>query len=107
MPPSMPATVPGRRRRTEAKPPAIDARRLAVEKAMKLIAYYLVLTSIASTIAAGLCLAIEEVAPWISMPIFLVLFFVILWAAWIAAVRLTEPKAVATTAAGSTSGQRA
>jgi hypothetical protein len=80
---------------------------LAVEKAMKLISYYLVLTFVATCIAAVLCLAIEEVVPWISMPAFLVLFFVILWAAWVAAVRLTEPKAVATTASGSTGGQRA
>jgi hypothetical protein len=73
---------------------------------MKLLTYYLVLTFIGSTIAAVLCLAIEEVVPWISMPIFLVLFFVILWAAWIVAVRLTEPKAVDATA-GTTGGQRA
>jgi hypothetical protein len=73
-------------------------------QAMKLITYYLVLTFIGSSIAAVLCLAIEEVVPSISMPIFLVLFFVILWAAWVAAVRLTGPKALTV---GTTGGQQA
>ena len=59
---------------------------------MKLILYYTVLSTIGFIAAALLCLGIEEVAPWISMPIFLTLFFAVLWVAWIVAVRLTEPK---------------
>ncbi|MBX9775007.1 MAG: hypothetical protein K2Y71_11420 [Xanthobacteraceae bacterium] len=59
---------------------------------MKLITYYLVLSTIADTIAVFVCLAIEKVAPWISMPIFLTMFFLILWGAWVVAVRMTEPK---------------
>jgi len=40
-----------------------------------------------------LCLWIEQVWPNASLPIFLALYFGILWAAWVLAVRLTEPKA--------------
>jgi hypothetical protein len=71
---------------------------------MKLITYYIVLATIADVIAVFICLAIEQVAPWISMPIFLTMFFAILWVAWVVAVRMTEPK---TAPIGATSDQRA
>ncbi len=71
---------------------------------MKLITYYIVIATIADLIAVFLCLAIEKVVPWISMPIFLTLFFAILWAAWVAAVKMTEPKSAPV---GATGDQRA
>jgi hypothetical protein len=71
---------------------------------MKLITYYIIIAIIADAIAVFLCLAIEKVVPWISMPIFLSLFFLILWVAWVAAVKLTEPKSAPV---GATSDQRA
>ena len=71
---------------------------------MKLIVYYLVLSLLGDSAAVALCLGIERVAPAISMPIFLALFFLILWAAWVLAVRLTEPKSAPI---GATSDQRA
>jgi TctA family transporter len=45
-------------------------------------------------VAVFLCLAIEEMWPAASLPIFLGLYFAILWGAWVAAIRLTEPKAL-------------
>ena len=51
---------------------------------MKLITYYVVLSLIGDVAAVALCLGIEKVVPWISMPIFLSLFFLILWGAWVA-----------------------
>ena len=72
---------------------------------MKLMTYYIALSLIGDVIAVFLCLAIEKVVPWISMPIFLTMFFVILWAAWVLAVRLTEPKSAPVV--GATSDQRA
>ena len=47
---------------------------------MKLITYYIVLSTVANVVVA-LCLAIEKAVPWISMPLFLGMFFIILWAA--------------------------
>ncbi len=74
---------------------------------MKLITYYIVLSTVGDVVAAFVCLAIEKVVPWISMPIFLTLFFLILWAAWIVAVKMTEPKAISAPVVGATGDQRA
>jgi hypothetical protein len=46
------------------------------------------------------------VVPWISMPIFLTMFFGILWGAWVLAVKMTEPKS-RSAPIGATSDQRA
>jgi hypothetical protein len=73
---------------------------------MKLLTYYIVLSTIGDIIAVFICLAIEQVVPWISMPIFLTLFFGILWGAWILAVKMTEPKPKLAPV-GATSDQRA
>jgi len=59
---------------------------------MKLIIYYVGLVLACDVVAVLLCLAIEEVWPAGSLPIFLGLYFAILWGAWAAAIRLTEPK---------------
>jgi hypothetical protein len=59
---------------------------------MKLIIYYVGLVLACDVVAVLLCLGIEEVWPAGSLPIFLGLYFAILWGAWVAAIRLTEPK---------------
>lgn len=59
---------------------------------MRLIAYYVGLTLAADVVAVMLCLGIERLWPAASLPIFLGLYFGILWGAWVAAVRLTEPQ---------------
>jgi len=68
---------------------------------MRLIAYYLALSLAADVVAVFLCLWIERYWPEASMPIFIGLYFGILWGAWVIAIRLTEPKEVTTTAAQS------
>jgi hypothetical protein len=75
---------------------------------MKLITYYVVLSTVANVAVALFCLAIEKAVPWISMPLFLGMFFVSLWGCWVIAVKMTEPKKIASAAlAGATSDQRA
>jgi TctA family transporter len=61
---------------------------------MKLIIYYVGLVLASDVVAILLCLAVEKVWPAASLPLFLGLYFGILWGAWVAAVRLTEPEAV-------------
>ena len=59
---------------------------------MQLIAYYLVFM-VAGDIADYLIgLVVEYVWPQASLAIFLLLYFVFLWVAWLLAVRMTEPK---------------
>ena len=74
---------------------------------MKLITYYLVIQLIGDLIAVFIGLGIEKVAPAISMPIFLAMYFGVLWGAWVIAVRMTEPKLAPAPLAGATSDQRA
>ena len=59
---------------------------------MNLIIYYVGLVLASDVVAVLLGLAIEKVWPAGSLPIFLGLYFAILWGAWAAAVRLTEPE---------------
>lgn len=66
---------------------------------MRLIVYYLAISLAADVVAVLLCLWIELYWPAASMPIFISLYFGILWGAWVVAVRLTEPQEVTTTAA--------
>jgi TctA family transporter len=61
---------------------------------MKLIIYSVGIVLACDVVAVFLCLAIEEMWPAASLPIFLGLYFAILWGAWVAAIRLTEPKAL-------------
>jgi TctA family transporter len=65
---------------------------------MKLIIYYVGIVLVCDVVAVILCLAIEEMWPAASLPIFLGLYFSILWGAWVAAIRLTEPKVSVTDA---------
>lgn len=59
---------------------------------MTLLVYYVALSLAADAVAVLLCLWIERIWPAASLPIFLALYFAILWFAWVLAVRLTEPK---------------
>ena len=74
---------------------------------MKLIAYYAVIQLVGDAIAVILGLGIEKVAPAISMPIFLLMYFAVLWGAWVIAVRVTEPQSDSAPLAGATGDQRA
>jgi hypothetical protein len=58
---------------------------------MRLLLYYAALAIVGDVIAVAVCLTIEKFWPAVSMPIFIGLYFVVLWAAWVIAVRLTEP----------------
>jgi len=60
---------------------------------MTLLIYYIVLTLVADFAAVLLCLWIEQYWPAASLPIFLALYFAILWVAWVVCVYLTRPKA--------------
>ena len=65
---------------------------------MMLIVYYLVLVVLGDVAAVMLCLWIERAWPAASLPIFLAVYFAILWVAWVLAIRLSEPKATTTSA---------
>jgi hypothetical protein len=56
---------------------------------MKLIAVYIGLVLVGDFIAYGVGRTVESFAPTASLPIFLGLFFLVFWAGWKAAVRLT------------------
>ncbi len=62
---------------------------------MSLIAVYLVLMVVGDFAAYLIGISIEGSWPAASLPVFLVLYFLFLWLAWVLAVRLTEPKAPA------------
>ena len=74
---------------------------------MKLIIYYIGLSVVANAVVAVFCLAIEKVVPWISMPLFLGMFFVSLGGCGVIAVRMTDPKLASAPRAGAASDQRA
>jgi hypothetical protein len=74
---------------------------------MMLLIYYTLISLALDVGAVFLCLAIEQVVPWASMPIFLALYFLILWVSWIFAVRLTAPADETAPRGGASSGQRA
>ena len=75
---------------------------------MTLLIYYIAITGVLTGISIAIGLAIEQVAVWASMPIFIVLFFLSLWVGWIIAVKLSEPRTRSAPAvAGVPSDQRA
>jgi hypothetical protein len=59
---------------------------------MTLLIYYVSIVLFLDVVAALLCLLIERFSPAASLPIFIGLYFTILWAAWQVAVRISEPK---------------
>jgi hypothetical protein len=74
---------------------------------MKLMLYYVAVALGGNVIAAIVCLGIEKVVPWLSLPIFLALFFAILWGAWVLAVKWTDPDAERASVPDTTSKQKA
>ena len=60
---------------------------------MALLLVYLGLAIAGNAIVYFVGLGIERVWPAASLPAFLLLFFLMLWVAWLAAVRITAPKA--------------
>ena len=62
---------------------------------MWLLLTYIALAVIGNGLVYLVGLVIERVWPIASLPAFLFMFFAVMWFAWIAAVKLTEPKATA------------
>ncbi len=62
---------------------------------MWLIVAYMVLAVIGNAIIYFLGLAVEQVWPAASLPIYLLMFFLVLWFSWIGAVKVTAPKVAA------------
>jgi hypothetical protein len=60
---------------------------------MTLIAVYLGLMITGDFIAYLVGSAVERVSPSASLPVFLFLYFFLLWLSWVIAVRVTAPKA--------------
>ncbi len=59
---------------------------------MGLLLTYVGLTVVGNGIIYFLGLLIERVWPVASLPMFLLMFFAVMWFAWVGAVKLTEPK---------------
>ena len=59
---------------------------------MWLIAVYLILMIVGDFADYFIGIFVERTWPAASLPVFLGLYFVFLWAAWLIAVRITEPK---------------
>ncbi|MPZ37525.1 MAG: hypothetical protein GEU95_05585 [Rhizobiales bacterium] len=65
---------------------------------MSLMLAYIVLAVIGNAIIYFIGLLIEQVWPVASLPLYLLMFFAVLWLSWIVAVKITEPKVAATSA---------
>lgn len=61
---------------------------------MLLIVYYLVFMILGDIADYLIGLFVERVWPEASLVVFLALYFLFLWIAWLLAVRLTEPKKI-------------
>jgi hypothetical protein len=59
---------------------------------MTLLIYYIALTLLGTGVAVMIGLWTEKLWPAASLPVFLTLYFGMLWAAWILAVHVTKPK---------------
>jgi hypothetical protein len=62
---------------------------------MWLMLTYAVLAVLGNAVIYFIGLGIERAWPAASLPLYLLLFFGVLWLAWILAVRITEPKQAA------------
>jgi hypothetical protein len=62
---------------------------------MWLMLIYLGLSVIGNGIIYFIGLAVERAWPSASLPVYLLLFFIVLWVSWILAVKFTEPKVAA------------
>ena len=59
---------------------------------MWLLLTYTGLAIVGNVVVYFIGLAIEQAWPAASLPLYLFLFFAVLWLAWIVAVKVTEPK---------------
>ena len=59
---------------------------------MSLLVTYLILAVVGSGAVYLTGLAVEKVWPAASLPVFLLLWFAMLWFIWLLAVKLTSPK---------------
>ncbi len=59
---------------------------------MWIMVVYTFIVLVGETITVAFGLVLDRIFPAASLPVSLTLFFVILWFAWVLAVRLTEPK---------------
>jgi len=66
---------------------------------VQLIVYYVGFMVAGDVLDYLIGLVVERVWPQASLLIFLLLYFVFLWVAWLLAVKLTEPKAASRSAA--------
>jgi hypothetical protein len=63
---------------------------------VRLIGLYVALIFIGNIATYLISRVVEDFWPVASLPVFLLLYFLTLWIAWVLAVRLTEPKPGAT-----------
>lgn len=59
---------------------------------MVLLIVYLVLMITGDFIAYLVGLSVEKMYPQASLPVFLFMYFLMLWVSWVIAVKLTAPK---------------
>jgi hypothetical protein len=62
---------------------------------MSLLAVYVGLMIAGDFIAYLIGLVVERTIPGASLPVFLAMYFLFLWVAWVLALRITEPKKAA------------
>jgi cation transporter-like permease len=62
------------------------------KRAMSLLIVYVALVIAGDLVAYFIGLFIERTVPVASLPAFLAMYFVLLWVAWIIAVRVTQPR---------------
>jgi hypothetical protein len=62
---------------------------------MGLLIIYIGLVIVGDVADYLICLTVERYWPSASLPVFLALYFVFLWVAWVLAVKLTAPRAPA------------
>ena len=60
---------------------------------MSLLILYIALVIAGDFIAYFVGLAIEQTFPAASLPVFLAMYFLLLWIAWLIVVRITQPRA--------------
>ena len=59
---------------------------------MWIMATYIGLVLVGNAIIYFIGLAVEQIWPVASLPLYLVMFFAVMWFAWLVAVKLTAPK---------------
>ena len=63
---------------------------------MGLLVTYIGLAIAGNAVVYFIGLAIERMWPVASLPAFLLMFFAVMWFAWVGAVKITEPKTAQT-----------